>query len=105
MERQQYLYKLKLVEKLTEDKNWTDKENETVARHFAYLQRMLNDRKLILAGKTKGLDASTFGIVIFEADTEEEALTMMNADPAVKEGIMTAELFPYQVALMQDLRQ
>ncbi|WP_421383072.1 YciI family protein [Bacillus salacetis] len=105
MERQQYVYKLKLVDKLTEDKNWTDKENQIVGRHFAYLQKMLNDRKLILAGKTTGLDADTFGLVIFEADSEEEALMVMNADPAVKEGIMTAELFPYQVALMQDLRR
>jgi uncharacterized protein len=105
MERQQYLYKLKPIDQLTEDKNWTEKENETVGRHFGYLQKMLNDRKLILAGKTKGLDDSTFGLVIFEADSEEEALMIMNGDPAVKEGIMTAELFPYQVALMQDLRK
>ncbi|RIW33997.1 hypothetical protein D3H55_10395 [Bacillus salacetis] len=105
MERQQYLYKLQLTEKLTQDKNWTDKENAVVGRHFSYLQRMHEDRKLILAGKTKGLDEDTFGIVIFEAETEEEALSLMNGDPAVKEGIMTAELFPYQVAFVQDLRK
>jgi uncharacterized protein len=105
MEREQFLYKLTLVEKLTNDKNWTDKENAVVGRHFSYLQKMQDDRKLILAGKTKGLDADTFGIVIFEAESEEEALSLMNGDPAVKEGIMTAELFPYQVALVQDLRK
>lgn len=104
MERQQFLYKLKLIEKLIDENNWTEKENETVSRHFQYLQNLLNEKKLILAGKTKGLDAATFGIVIFESDSEEEALSIMSGDPAVKEGIMTAELFPYQVALMGDLR-
>jgi uncharacterized protein len=104
MEKQQFLYKLKLVDRLTDDKNWTDKENESVGRHFGYLQKLLQDKTLILAGKTKGLDPSTFGIVIFQADSEDEAQSIMNGDPAVKEGIMTAELFPYQIALMQDLR-
>ncbi|EDL65632.1 YciI family protein [Bacillus sp. SG-1] len=104
MERKQFLYKLKLIERLTDEKNWTEKENEIVSQHFGYLQEMLNGKKLILAGKTKGLDESTFGIVIFESDSDEEALSIMNGDPAVKEGVMTAELFPYQVALMGDLR-
>ncbi|WP_143128251.1 YciI family protein [Psychrobacillus sp. OK032] len=39
------------------------------------------------------------GIVILEVDTEEEAVELMNNDPAVKEGIMEAQLFPYRVAL------
>ncbi|WP_113929073.1 YciI family protein [Bacillus sp. P14.5] len=105
MEKQQFVYKLRLVDKWTVDENWTDKENETVARHFRYLSRLLDEKALVMAGKTKGLEPSTFGIVIFEAETEEEAQSIMNQDPAVKEGIMTAELFPFQVALMQDLRQ
>ncbi|MGD6968249.1 YciI family protein [Rossellomorea vietnamensis] len=104
MENQQFLYKLKLVDRWTTEENWTDKENDIVARHFRYLTKLLEDKILIFAGKTKGLDSSTFGIVIFQAETEDEAVSIMNQDPAVKEGIMTAELFPFQVALMQDLR-
>ncbi|MGM0845135.1 MAG: YciI family protein [Bacillota bacterium] len=104
MEKQQFVYKLKLIDKWTVDENWTDKENDTVARHFRYLSRLHTQKTLILAGKTKGLDPSTFGVVIFQAQTDEEAHSIMNQDPAVKEGVMTAELFPFQVALMQDLR-
>lgn len=55
-----------------------------------------------MAGKTDGLDEKTFGIVIFEADSEEEAKLIMESDPAVAEGIMNAELFPYRVALMKN---
>ncbi|MGD6803878.1 hypothetical protein FZC79_17605 [Rossellomorea vietnamensis] len=104
METQQFIYKLKLVDRWTTEKNWTEKENDTVARHFQYLTKLLDDKTLIFAGKTKGLNPSTFGIVIFQAETDDEAESIMIQDPAVKEGIMTAELFPFQVALMQGQR-
>lgn len=45
------------------------------------------------------MDSTGFGIVILEVDSEEEAIEHMKNDPAVKEGIMKAKLFPYRVAL------
>lgn len=41
------------------------------------------------------------GIVILEVESEEEARALMQSDPAVADGIMTAELFPYSVALIR----
>ena len=102
--RKQYIYVLKLIPTLLDERNWTAKEEDIVGRHFRKLQDLLAEGKLILAGKTDGLDERTFGIVIFEADSEEEARTIMNSDPAVAEGIMTAELFPYTVALLRGAR-
>ena len=61
------------------------------------------DGKLILAGRTLNMDEKTFGIVILEVTSKEEAETIMKNDPAVSEGIMTAELFPYRVALMKGM--
>jgi uncharacterized protein len=95
----QFLYKLKLVPQLLDEKNWTEKENQIVSEHFISLQHLLNENKLILAGKTAGMDTSTFGIVIFQAESEPVAREVMENDPAVKKGIMTAELYPYSVAL------
>lgn len=100
-ERKQYIYVLKLIPALLNEKNWTAKEEAITDRHFAKLQGLLKDGKLVLAGKTDGLDERTFGIVIFEADSEEEAKQVMKDDPAVAEGIMRAELFPYRVALIK----
>jgi uncharacterized protein YciI len=97
--KQQFIYILKLIPALLDEKNWMAKEEAIVARHFAKLKGLLEEGKLILAGKTVGLDERTFGVVIFEADSEEEARFLMETDPAVEEGIMTAELFPYRVAL------
>ncbi|MGM0852114.1 MAG: YciI family protein [Bacillota bacterium] len=56
---------------------------------------------VILAGRTLNEEENAFGMVVYEAEDEEKAKTFMNEDPAVKEGIMTAELFPYQVALLR----
>lgn len=98
-ERQQYIYVLRPVEHLLVAEHWTEKEEAITRRHFARLERMLAEGRLILAGKTGGLDETTFGIVVFEADSLDEARETMASDPGVAEGIMTAELFPYRVAL------
>jgi uncharacterized protein len=98
METKQFLYKLQLIPKLLDENNWTDKENTIVSTHFSYLQNLLKENKVIMAGRTLNYDP--FGIVILEVESLEEADQIMKNDPAVKEGIMTAELFPFRVALV-----
>jgi uncharacterized protein YciI len=100
-EKKQFIYILKLIPNLIDQTRWTKKEENIVDRHFAKLQKLLGDGKLILAGRTLNMDEKTFGIVIIEVESEEEALNIMNNDPAVSEGVMTAELFPYRVALIR----
>ncbi|MBW9234197.1 YciI family protein [Leptospira santarosai] len=102
MEKLQFLYQLKLIPSLLQEANWTDQENNIVQQHFEELQHLKTIGKLILAGRTLEMDSSGFGIVILEVDSEDEARTLMENDPAVKEGIMTASLFPYRVALIRD---
>lgn len=97
-----YIYVLRPAPHLRVESAWTDREEEIVERHFAMLQGLLAQGKLVLAGKTWGLDDKTFGIVILETDSPEEAETIMNSDPGVAEGIMTAELFPYHIALSRE---
>jgi uncharacterized protein YciI len=81
--------------------NWTEREEKIIDRHFVKLEELLIEGKLILAGKTLGIDEKTFGIVIIEVGSEEEALSIMRNDPSVAEGIMKAELFPYTIALIK----
>ncbi len=99
--KEQFIYILKLVPELLNMDNWTTREEKIVDKHFSKLQELLEEGKLILAGKTSGLDEKTFGIVILEVENEDTAITIMKSDPAVSEGIMTAELFPYNVALIR----
>lgn len=80
----------------------TPGEVETVSRHFEHLKNLKADGRLILAGRTQNTDESTFGICIFEAENEDEARSIMENDPAVRGGVMTASLFPYKVALSRE---
>jgi uncharacterized protein YciI len=77
----------------------TEAEARVVAEHFAYLRRLCADGPVLLAGRTLAADANAFGIVVFEADSEPAARELMLADPAVRDGVMHAELYTFRVAL------
>jgi uncharacterized protein YciI len=48
---------------------------------------------VILAGRTLNSDESSFGIVIFTAESVEAARAIMTNDPAVQAGVTHARLF------------
>ena len=75
----------------------TPEEEARLGEHFDYLERALEDGKLILAGPC--LDGE-FGVVLFRAATDDEASEFVQSDPAVRRGLMTAELHPFRVSLM-----
>ncbi len=101
-EKKQFIYVLKLIPRLLDEKNWTKEDSEVVGRHFRRLQRLHKEGNVILAGRTLNeSDPSQFGVVIIEANSEAEARKMMEEDDAVKEKIMTAQLFPFSVALIK----
>ncbi|BCB02813.1 YciI family protein [Bacillus sp. KH172YL63] len=100
----EFIYMLKLIPRLFKEENWTAKDEEIVQRHFSRLKEWTDQGVVTLAGRTLNEEENAFGIVIFEAEGEESARTFMNEDPAVKEGIMTAELFPYRIALLKENR-
>ncbi|MFN2386744.1 MAG: YciI family protein [Thermoanaerobaculia bacterium] len=79
----------------------TPEEQALVGKHFAYLKNLTRRGVIILAGRTLNSDPSSFGIVIFRAESQAAAEKIMRGDPAVSAGIFRAELFPYSVALME----
>lgn len=79
----------------------TEREAEVIERHAAYLQRLCDEGEVLLAGRTLVEDERAFGIVILRVPTEDRARGIMRADPAVAEGVMSAELLPYRVAMMR----
>lgn len=76
----------------------TPAEQEIVAAHFRYLQALLAEGKLIMAAPAADY---SFGLTIFEAGSAEEARTIMQGDPAVQSGVMTAELIELKIALLR----
>ena len=98
---QQYLYKIQPVrpEMLTEGP--TETESQIVSDHFSYLKDLMERGVVILAGRTQNNDYSSFGIIIFKAESEEQAREVVRNDPAVKNNVMRAELYPYRIALLK----
>ena len=96
---QQYIYVLRVAPHLQDQSKWTDKEKSAAGKHFERLKKATAEGKVILAGRTTESLDKTFGLVVFEADSEAAAKAFMEGDPAVVAGVMTATLHPYAVAL------
>ena len=95
----EFLYKLQLVRGDMLRSGPTGAEQAIVAEHFAYLQDLNARGVIILVGRTLTTDENTMGLTIFRAESEEAARQIMNCDPAVKKGVMTATLYPFKVVL------
>src|SRR5689334_7112764 len=77
----------------------TDEEKAVWGEHFVRLQQLLADGVLILAGPTLG--TINTGVCVFEADDEDAARAVMEADPTVASGIARGELRPFRAALLR----
>ena len=77
----------------------TPEESVALAAHVEYLEELAGEGVVLLAGRTQTADEQTFGIVILEAGLESDAQAIMSSDPAILNGLMTAQLFPYQIAV------
>lgn len=95
----EYVVILHLTEKYQDDAVWTEEDNTAVGEHFAALKKLQGEGKLSLAGRTL-VKAST-GIILLKNMTEIEARAVMEADPAVKRGIMHAEFASFSTVLKE----
>lgn len=74
----------------------TQEEGAVLDAHFGYLQSVGTRQRSMVFGRVDRLDPSTFGVVIFSAESIEEARDIMEHDPAVQHGLMTATLDPFR---------
>jgi len=66
--------------------NPKEEEDRLMEDHFQYLKLLLKQKKLFLAGPTL-IPEDPFGIVIFETETAEEAMQLLENDPSIKAGL------------------
>jgi uncharacterized protein YciI len=78
--------------------NMTPEEKAAMLAHVAYLQQMMDAKKLILAGPC--LDGA-FGLGLFEADSAEDMRQIAERDPAVTSGAFTAEWHPFRLGKLR----
>jgi uncharacterized protein len=95
----QYIYRIQPTRLGMLVEGPTDREQEAIAEHFAYLQGLVTKGILLMAGRTLTEDENTFGIVVFTARSEGDAKLVMLKDPAIMQDVMRGEVFPFRVAL------
>lgn len=94
-----FIYVLHLIPRLMDDQAWTKDDEHYVSDHFDRLKKDTAEGIVLLAGRTSQTDETGFGIVIFQANSLIEAQDYMANDPAVLNGIMTAEVHEFRLAL------
>jgi len=97
-ESNQYIYRLTLTRPDMAVKGPTDAERATLNRHTEYLGNLSERGVALFYGHTQTSDESTFGIVVFTADSEASARSIMEDDPAVRDNLLSARLWPFSVA-------
>ena len=100
MDENQYIYQLRPNRLQMLIGGRTSEEEDLIAQHFDYLKALMVLGIVMLAGRTMTADKHAFGIVIFRANSEEEARGIMEKDPVVQHRVMRAELYPFRVALI-----
>jgi uncharacterized protein YciI len=59
------------------------------------IKRLVDEGKLVVAGPLGKNDNTYRGIFILDVATIEEAQSLLQTDPAVKEGLLDAELYKW----------
>lgn len=99
-----FVYKIQPVRPAMLSQGPTPDEARIVSAHFSYLENLTQAGVVHLAGRTLTSEFASFGIIIFSADSEEAARELVSNDPAVKNRVMRAELYPFRIALLGELQ-
>ena len=97
-----YVYVVKLTRPEMMSEGPTPAETARIDEHFNYVKDLHERGVVELAGRTLNDDETRFGIVIMRIGSESEARRIMDNDPAVKHGVMSATLHPFAVRLPAD---
>ena len=80
-----------------------DKEaNAALAAHGEYWKKQLGEGRAVLAGGMKGDYWDNVALIVFEAESEEQAQKIAKADPAVKAYVFQAQVRPFDVSFITD---
>jgi uncharacterized protein YciI len=100
-----FLYKIQLARPAILTDGPTPEEQAIMSQHADYLENLTLSGVSMLVGRTLTTDPSTFGIMIFKAESLDHAREIANRDPGVHSGIWHAELFPFRIAFLGDVQK
>ena len=97
-ECQHHIYQLQPTRTAMVTEGPDEHEGPILAAHYDYLMALGASGKLSLVGRTANNDENTFGLVVINSGDNTEAREIMENDPAVKNEIMNAQLYPFSKA-------
>jgi uncharacterized protein YciI len=100
-----FIYKIQPSRDEAFAEGFAESEQQKISEHFDYLKRLTNEGTVLLAGKTPNIPHHGFGMVIFKAESEEAARRILDDDPAARNNVFVAELYPFGAALPNGLIQ
>lgn len=97
----QFIYILQLLPHYRVSANWTTETNIILSEHWNYLVGLNAKGMIKLVARTDyNIDNDeNRGICVFEAENIEQATEIMNNDPCVLKGVMTAKVHPLRVVI------
>jgi uncharacterized protein len=101
MEKKHFIYVLKLLPQYHDRGAWTANTEKIIGEHLQYLLALAEKGVVKYVGRTSFAPGhpDLFGLSVLEADSEEEALEYMLNDPTVRNEVMEARLFPYNLVV------
>lgn len=92
-----FIYEITLFERFKHQSMWTEREHKIHQAHIEYLDSLTRNRTLLLAGITDQGMVDHQGMIILQTDSYEEAWDIIQKDPSVKKGMMSARIRPFQI--------
>ncbi|MDT0604230.1 YciI family protein [Thalassotalea castellviae] len=88
-------YVLVMLKSGTNTTETQDKITELFRAHLANIRKLVDQKKLIVAGPFEQNDKSYRGLFILDVANIEEAEALMQTDPAINAKLLAAELYPW----------
>jgi uncharacterized protein YndB with AHSA1/START domain/uncharacterized protein YciI len=77
----------------------TPQEETIMGEHFDYLKDLIASKHVVMAGPVLN---PSFGLIVLQVDSGDEALKIMENEPSVKKGVHNFEMQPMVMSLLMD---
>ena len=100
----QYMYVMHPVDpsKAANPGLWTAEDHESFNLHWNRLEQATKEGVVLVAGRAQDTDGKGPAIVIFEADSDEDAQRFFESEPFITRGFATGRLHPFAIVLASE---
>ncbi|PKG42909.1 YciI family protein [Psychroflexus sp. MES1-P1E] len=96
-QKKTFIYEITFFEQFRSSVNWKEKQRNIQQEHIAYLDSLIKNAKMEIAGIVDQSLENQTGIIILSVDNYKEAEEIVLNDPSIKEGIMYSRIKPLNI--------